>query len=403
METMTADPVGSAEPTDLPDRSVVPSVWARYTDLVIERGEGSWLITRDGERYLDYTSGIGVTNTGHAHPRVAAAVAAQAQKLLHGQQNIVYHEPGLRLHERLAALPAGGPWRRLPLELRRRGDRGLREARASGHRASGDRRVPLRIPRPHRPGDVADDRQGVDRARCTSRCRAPSTTPTTLLLPGAGRTARPVRLHVRLGGAPRSPLPPGRRPRAGGRGHRRAGHRRGRLHRPAAGLPAATSRDHPRARHPARRRRGPDGLRADRASCSRSSTGASSRTSSSSPRASRRACRCRGSSRAKRAPRGTGRRAHTAARMAATSCPARRPSRRSMSSRARGSWRMPGSAARSCWPACGRWPPLPADRRCPRPRPDGGDRARPSGRRRRARARTPISRSGSSRRRSGGS
>ena len=110
METMTADPLGNAEPTDLPDRSVVPSVWARYTDLVIERGEGSWLITREGERYLDYTSGIGVTSTGHAHPRVAAAVAAQAQKLLHGQQNIVYHEPGLRLHERLAALPAGGPW-----------------------------------------------------------------------------------------------------------------------------------------------------------------------------------------------------------------------------------------------------------------------------------------------------
>ena len=44
-------------------------VWARYTDLVIDRGEGSWLITTDGDRYLDYTSGIGVTNTGHAHPR----------------------------------------------------------------------------------------------------------------------------------------------------------------------------------------------------------------------------------------------------------------------------------------------------------------------------------------------
>ena len=44
----------------LPDRSVVPAVWARYTDLVIDHGEGSWLVTTDGERYLDYTSGIGV-------------------------------------------------------------------------------------------------------------------------------------------------------------------------------------------------------------------------------------------------------------------------------------------------------------------------------------------------------
>jgi 4-aminobutyrate aminotransferase len=96
--------------TPLPDRSVVPPVWGRITNLVVDHGEGSWLVTPEGERYLDYTSGIGVTNTGHAHPRVVAAVQAQAAKLLHGQQNIVYHEPGLRLHERLAHLLPGGPW-----------------------------------------------------------------------------------------------------------------------------------------------------------------------------------------------------------------------------------------------------------------------------------------------------
>ena len=96
--------------TPLPDRSVVPPVWSRVTNLVVDRGEGSWLITPEGERYLDYTSGIGVTSTGHAHPRVVAAVQAQAAKLLHGQQNIVYHEPGLRLYDRLAHLLPGGPW-----------------------------------------------------------------------------------------------------------------------------------------------------------------------------------------------------------------------------------------------------------------------------------------------------
>src|SRR5664279_3808390 len=85
--------------TPLPDRSVVPPVWSRITNITVDRGEGSWLITTDEERYLDYSSGIGVTSTGHAHPRVAAAIAAQAQKLLHGQQNIVYHEAGLRLYE----------------------------------------------------------------------------------------------------------------------------------------------------------------------------------------------------------------------------------------------------------------------------------------------------------------
>jgi 4-aminobutyrate aminotransferase len=94
----------------LPDRSVVPAVWGRITNLDVDRGEGSWLITGDGDRYLDYSSGIGVTNTGHAHPRVAAAVAAQAAKLLHGQQNIMFHEPGLRLHERLPDLVPGGPY-----------------------------------------------------------------------------------------------------------------------------------------------------------------------------------------------------------------------------------------------------------------------------------------------------
>jgi 4-aminobutyrate aminotransferase len=82
-------------------RDRVPPVWARYTDLVVERGEGSWIETIDGERYLDYTCGIGVTNTGHAHPRVVAAIADQAAKIIHAQQNILYHKPGLELHDRL--------------------------------------------------------------------------------------------------------------------------------------------------------------------------------------------------------------------------------------------------------------------------------------------------------------
>ena len=109
--TAVTDPDARASTTaPLPDRSVVPPVWSRITDLVVERGEGSWLVTTDGDRYLDYTSGIGVTNTGHAHPRVVAAIQDQAAKLLHGQQNIVYHEAGLRLYERLQHVLPGGPW-----------------------------------------------------------------------------------------------------------------------------------------------------------------------------------------------------------------------------------------------------------------------------------------------------
>ncbi|HEX2766746.1 MAG TPA: aspartate aminotransferase family protein [Candidatus Limnocylindria bacterium] len=82
-------------------RTGVAPVWARYTDLVVERASGAWLETPAGERYLDYTSGIGVVNTGHAHPRVVAAIAEQAARGIHLQQNIVYHQPGLALHRRL--------------------------------------------------------------------------------------------------------------------------------------------------------------------------------------------------------------------------------------------------------------------------------------------------------------
>jgi len=52
-------------------------------DLAFERGEGAWLIATNGERYLDFTSGIAVNALGHAHPRLVAALAEQAQKVWH--------------------------------------------------------------------------------------------------------------------------------------------------------------------------------------------------------------------------------------------------------------------------------------------------------------------------------
>jgi len=93
----------------LAKRDGVAPLWARYTDLVVERASGSWIETIDGQRYLDYTSGIAVANTGHAHPRIAAAIADQAAKGIHLQQNIVYHKPGLELHARLPQHFPGGP------------------------------------------------------------------------------------------------------------------------------------------------------------------------------------------------------------------------------------------------------------------------------------------------------
>jgi acetylornithine/N-succinyldiaminopimelate aminotransferase len=52
-------------------------------DLAFERGEGVWLVTKDGERYLDFTSGVAVNALGHAHPHLVAALTEQAQKLWH--------------------------------------------------------------------------------------------------------------------------------------------------------------------------------------------------------------------------------------------------------------------------------------------------------------------------------
>jgi acetylornithine/N-succinyldiaminopimelate aminotransferase len=51
--------------------------------LAFERGEGVWLIATNGERYLDFTSGVAVNALGHAHPHLVAALAEQSQKLWH--------------------------------------------------------------------------------------------------------------------------------------------------------------------------------------------------------------------------------------------------------------------------------------------------------------------------------
>jgi 4-aminobutyrate aminotransferase len=78
------------------------------TPVLAARGEGVHLIDTKGRRYLDFTAGIGVTSTGHCHPRVVAAAQEQVATLIHGQYTTVMHEPLLRLTQRLGdVLPAG--------------------------------------------------------------------------------------------------------------------------------------------------------------------------------------------------------------------------------------------------------------------------------------------------------
>ncbi len=83
-------------------------VWSRYTDILVDRAEGAYIYASDGRRYLDFTSGIGVTNTGHCHPEVVAAAQQQVGNLIHGQVNIVYHRPLIDLaNELLTVVPVG--------------------------------------------------------------------------------------------------------------------------------------------------------------------------------------------------------------------------------------------------------------------------------------------------------
>jgi acetylornithine/N-succinyldiaminopimelate aminotransferase len=74
-------------------------VFAR-ADLAFERGEGVWLIATNGERFLDFTSGVAVNALGHAHPALVAALQEQATKLWH-MSNLFKSPDGERLAARL--------------------------------------------------------------------------------------------------------------------------------------------------------------------------------------------------------------------------------------------------------------------------------------------------------------
>ena len=84
--------------------SHVSDVWFRVTDLEVASGRGCVITTTEGDEYLDFTSGIAVTSTGHCHPKVVAAICQQAGRLIHGQVNVYRHGLLEQLGARLAAV-----------------------------------------------------------------------------------------------------------------------------------------------------------------------------------------------------------------------------------------------------------------------------------------------------------
>jgi acetylornithine/N-succinyldiaminopimelate aminotransferase len=95
----------SSEIRELFDEYVVPS-YARF-DLVLERGEGSYVWDINGRRYLDFGAGIAVCVLGHANPEISEALAEQSRKLVH-VSNLYYTEPQARLAKRIVDLIAPG-------------------------------------------------------------------------------------------------------------------------------------------------------------------------------------------------------------------------------------------------------------------------------------------------------
>eukprot|EP00658_Telonema_sp_P-2_P029987 TRINITY_DN22724_c0_g1_i2.p1 TRINITY_DN22724_c0_g1~~TRINITY_DN22724_c0_g1_i2.p1 ORF type:complete len:424 (-),score=103.38 TRINITY_DN22724_c0_g1_i2:395-1666(-) len=80
----------------------------RLSDMVMTKGSGSWVWTTEGKKFLDFSTGIGVLNTGHCHPRVVQAAQKQCETLVHGQVNIGYHDRMLELADKLIPiLPEG--------------------------------------------------------------------------------------------------------------------------------------------------------------------------------------------------------------------------------------------------------------------------------------------------------
>jgi acetylornithine/N-succinyldiaminopimelate aminotransferase len=71
--------------------------------IVAERGEGVWIYTSDGDRYLDLYGGHAVAGTGHCHPHVVQAIRAQAEQLLF-YSNLVYSSARARAAEKLVSI-----------------------------------------------------------------------------------------------------------------------------------------------------------------------------------------------------------------------------------------------------------------------------------------------------------
>ncbi len=96
----------SLELLELEKKHTSPSI-GRDCNLIVDRAEGPFVYTRDGEEYLDFVQGIAVNNVGHRHPKVVEAAKAQIDKLIHLSYGTAFYEPYIRLTTALAEVAPG--------------------------------------------------------------------------------------------------------------------------------------------------------------------------------------------------------------------------------------------------------------------------------------------------------
>ena len=107
-QLLTELPGPKAQKVVARDAAVMSPSYTRSYPLVIAKGEGAIVEDVDGNRFLDLNAGIAVCSTGHSHPRVVAAIQAQAEKFLHMSGTDFYYENMVELAEKLAWLVTGG-------------------------------------------------------------------------------------------------------------------------------------------------------------------------------------------------------------------------------------------------------------------------------------------------------
>ncbi|WP_397538692.1 aspartate aminotransferase family protein [Rummeliibacillus pycnus] len=86
---------------------LAPSMAKDHPNLPVVKEEGCYYYGADGKKYLDFTSGIAVANTGHRHPKIVQSIKDAADQLIHGPSGVIMYESILELSKKLGEILPG--------------------------------------------------------------------------------------------------------------------------------------------------------------------------------------------------------------------------------------------------------------------------------------------------------